>query len=143
MTLDVTSKRRRRQPHEATRERFKPVSPSGARRAAVGILVTLALVGCASTNPRPKVIAVPGEDVPHKIQRGEASEYDGWVLPTPLFNKLTPCFKDVLEHPEPRSVARIHFSPPFACGAKDALRQCRRRTAWHCLTVIARCCSVS
>jgi len=65
-------------------------------------------MGCASTDQRPKVIAVPGDNVPHKISRGEVSEYDGWILPTPLFNRLTPCFKDVLEHPETNAGAPGH-----------------------------------
>lgn len=43
-------------------------------------------------------MTVPGETVPHKIQRGQVSEYDGWVLPTPLFNELAPCFKERLEN---------------------------------------------
>ena len=38
------------------------------------------------------ISAVPLDDVPHKIERGQVSEYDGWILPTPLFNRLTPCF---------------------------------------------------
>jgi hypothetical protein len=41
------------------------------------------------------------------------SEYDGWILPTPLFNRLTPCFRDVLEHP-PADEPIDHkvFTPP-------------------------------
>ena len=50
---------------------------------------------------RPTVIAVPGDEMPHQIRIGDVSEFDGFVLPTPLFRKLTPCFKDVLEHPGP------------------------------------------
>jgi hypothetical protein len=59
------------------------------------------LTGCQGFAPRQQVIAVEGEQVPHKIQRGEVSKYDGWILPTPLFNRLTPCFKSVLENPPP------------------------------------------
>lgn len=59
------------------------------------------LGGCCTIHHKEEVIAVPGETVPHKIAKGEVSEYDGWVLPTPLFNRLTPCFKDVLEAGDP------------------------------------------
>jgi hypothetical protein len=52
------------------------------------------------------VIAVPGETIPHKIRKGQVSEYDGWVLPTPLFNELTPCFKKMLEEGEPETPPR-------------------------------------
>jgi hypothetical protein len=38
-------------------------------------------------------VAVPGDDVPHKIERGQVSENDGWIPSTPLFNRLTPCFR--------------------------------------------------
>jgi hypothetical protein len=58
------------------------------------------------------VIALPGDDVPHKIERGQVSEYDGWILPTPLFNRLTPCFKEVLEHPEQQPTDHKVFVPP-------------------------------
>ena len=65
-------------------------------------LLVLAICGCASTRPtmsRNQVIAVPGETVPHPIQKGQTSNYDGWVVPTPLMNELAPCFRDRLTHP--------------------------------------------
>lgn len=59
----------------------------------------MVLSGCNSPmwRSRPDVIAIPGETVPHKISRGEVSLYDGWVVPTPLFNELAPCFRDALQ----------------------------------------------
>src|SRR5262245_5731655 len=120
MTPASTSNRRRMRQPGAMNPPCNLRSRSGLRKVACATLVALGLIGlpgCTSTNPRPKVIAVPGEDVPHKIQRGEVSEYDGWVLPTPLFNRLTPCFKDVLEHPETRDVQR-----PFGPGPFDQVR---------------------
>lgn len=75
-------------------------------RTACGALLC-ALAGCAAlqpakTPPRPAVIAVPGEHLPHRIARGETSRYDGWVVPTPLMVELAPCFRDILARPKER-----------------------------------------
>lgn len=75
-----------------------PSRPSVLAVACVALLAGM-LPSCASSR-RNQVVTVPGETVPHKIQKGQPSEYDGWVLPTPLFNELAPCFKKVLESGE-------------------------------------------
>src|SRR5579872_298368 len=91
-----TSEKRMSQPPKATRPRCRLHLLAGIALAAM-----LLLTGCQSVRPRQGVIAVEGDQVPHKIRRGEISHYDGWILPTPLFNRLTPCFKSLLESPEP------------------------------------------
>jgi hypothetical protein len=90
-------------PRVETSRKFRTLSPIGV--ALVALLASLA-AGCSVSPKRPQAIAVPGDTVPHKIERGQVSEYDGWILPTPLFNELLPCFRDQLtdppEEPPPR-----------------------------------------
>src|SRR5262249_53018445 len=97
MRREKTFATRRSPRRPATSKLCSRILPPGILPVACA---ALGLLGCASSNPRPRVVSLPGDDVPHKIERGQVSEYDGWILPTPLFNRLTPCFKDVLEHPE-------------------------------------------
>lgn len=40
--------------------------------------------------PEPKVITVPDQMVPKKLDEGEPAPYDGWHLSTPLFNEYAP-----------------------------------------------------
>src|SRR5262245_23788815 len=98
--------RRSWRPQPGMRRACRALSRLGIFAVVCGILG--GPLGCSSFDRRPKVVAVPGDNVPHKISRGEVSEYDGWILPTPLFNRLTPCFKDVLEHPETEAGAPGH-----------------------------------
>lgn len=85
----------------ATKHPFrKPLLP-GVCAAVCSVLLVL-MGGCVSSREnRNQVVPIPGETVPHQIRKGQPSEYDGWVVPTPLFNELAPCFKKVLESPEP------------------------------------------
>lgn len=79
----------------------QPRRPATSKLCRMLLPIGLILAGCRSLQPRPKVIAVEGEQVPHKISKGGTSDYDGWVVPTPLFNRLTPCFRDTLQNPPP------------------------------------------
>lgn len=83
----------------ATSKRSRINSLTGA---VAGTLLILIASGCASILPQttptppPRTIAVPAETVPHKLRKGDPSPLDGWLVPTPLFNELLPCFRDEL-----------------------------------------------
>lgn len=86
----------------------RPATRSGFSRSLLAGVAVVALIGCEAIGHRPKVIAVPGEHVPHHLEQGEAAPTEGWLLPTPLFNELLPCFKGRLEGTDgpPRDVPR-------------------------------------
>lgn len=134
------SRRRRPGMRRSSNQNFPRGDGAATRFAmiAVGGLL-LGASGCECISPKPKtnppVIAVPGETVPHRIRRGQPSDYDGWVVPTPLFNELAPCFRRQLETPgsdpsaEPaaREVERPWLKFP---GARGAIAE-RRHWRWR------------
>lgn len=81
----------------ATKGKFRRISRSGSA-AVICAILALSIAGCVHTKKK-DVIATETDQLPHLIKKGEPSQFEGYVLPTPLFNRLTPCFKDVLENP--------------------------------------------
>lgn len=87
--MSARSRTHKGRPQQATKR-------TCSRSFLVGVAAA-ALAGCHLIGERPQVIAVPGDQVPHHLEKDEAAPREGWLLPTPLFNELLPCFKEHLE----------------------------------------------
>ncbi|QDV50838.1 hypothetical protein [Gimesia fumaroli] len=74
-----------------TNKRFSPSFIAGVLMLAFVTTIS----GCNlferyERKPEPKVITVPDQMVPNKLDQGEPAPFDGWLFSTPLFNEYAP-----------------------------------------------------